>query len=416
MDKTTSLFIVPRASTAWKGNEAGWITASGWAGAGEQLWGEAFLTTTDGVFKPHESMLFPKRNNGFTSQKSEKGSYKKFIRNLVPEIFITGFKDWRLKKSKPEVWPIETSGELRGKKLKIVWERHDLFPGPGRRLADEYSVPLVTSVEALAVWEAQKWGVNRPLWGKWLEKNVEAKSLKASDLICCVSHEIKEKVISMGIDSKKVIVTPNRVDANLFHPEIEGYEIETKYGLKGKRVLGWTGSFRSFHALDNIVQAFEKVHKRFPDTVLMLVGDGAEKEKIELMVKELKLTNSVILPGRQAFVDIPKYVSNFHISLVSARSAEGFHYSPLKLREYLAAGKAVIAPRAGDLQKVFKEDVEIVLYEAGDYNSLAQKMTELLENPEKHKELTKNANLWFDREGSWTHELRRVCDILKISY
>lgn len=417
MNKTTSLFIIPRASTAWKGNEAGWITASGWAGAGKQLWDEALVATTDGVFKPHESMLFPRDNRRAASGNSGKRTwYKKNLRALVPEIFITAFKDWRLKNSKPQTWPIELSGQLENKELKVVWERHDLFPGPGRRLADKYNVPLVTSVEALAVWEAEKWGVRRPLWGKILESKVEAKSLHKSDLICCVSHEIREKVISMGIEEEKVIVTPNRVDATLFHPGIDGSEIEEKYNLKGKRVLGWTGSFRSFHAIDNIILAFEKVHKNHPDTILMLVGDGAEFEKIESMVKRLGLADSVIMPGKKPFIDISKYVANFYISLVSARSAEGFHYSPLKLREYLAAGKAVIAPRAGDLPEVFKEGAEILLYDAGNVDSLAQKMSELLEDPEKQKKLSINANSWFEREGSWTHELQRVCDILKISY
>ncbi len=49
-------------------------------------------------------------------------------------------------------------------------------------------------MEALAVWEAEKWGVKRPFWGKWLENNFEAKALKESDLVCCVSSELKEKV------------------------------------------------------------------------------------------------------------------------------------------------------------------------------------------------------------------------------
>lgn len=53
------IFIVPRSSFEWKGNEAGWITTAGWAAAGQQLWGEAVVTTTDGVFSPQKAMLFP---------------------------------------------------------------------------------------------------------------------------------------------------------------------------------------------------------------------------------------------------------------------------------------------------------------------------------------------------------------------
>jgi glycosyltransferase involved in cell wall biosynthesis len=411
----TSIFIVPRGSSEWKGNEAGWITASGWAAAGEQLWGDAVVTTTDGLFNPRESRLFP-RGNENSPERSSSSSTKKSIRKLVPEVFITAYKDWRLKNSQPEVWPIEEKGVLGDKEVVMVWERHDLFSGPGRRLADKYKVPLVTSVEALAVWEAEKWGVKRPIWGKYLENKVEAKSLKASDLVCCVSQEVKDKVVSMGIPENKVIVTPNRVDATLFNPEIDGAEIEEQYNLKGKKVLGWTGSFRSFHAIDNIINAFSIVHKKHPDTLLMLVGDGKEYDEIAWMVKENNLSDAVIMPGKKAFTDIPKYVANFYISLVSARSSEGFHYSPLKLREYMGAGKAVIAPKAGDIPTLFNDGSDLLLYEAGNYNSLAEKMLTLLENPELHKVLVNNSIRWFEKEGSWTHELKRVCDILKIQY
>src|SRR5690606_13080584 len=139
----------------------------------------------------------------------------------------------------------------------------------------------------------------------------------------------------------------------LFHPEINGSSIVTEYNLHGKKILGWTGSFRSFHAIDDIVKAFATVHDFFPETVLMLIGDGKEFIKIEAMIKEYGLEKFVIMPGKKTFTDIPKFVANFHISLVSAKSSEGFHYSPLKLREYMAAGKAVIAPRAGDLPELF---------------------------------------------------------------
>lgn len=408
----TAVFIVPRSSDGWKGNEAGWITASGWASAAEKLWGNVNVATSDGMFTPLESRLFP-RGNDIISLPNPKG---KIIRKFLPEFFITAYKDWELMRSKPKIWPIEKSERIIENDVQLIWERHDLFAGPGKRLATKLNVPFIISVEALAVWEAEKWGVKRPIWGKWLEKNIEAESLKSADLVCCVSLEVKDKVIEMGVQEDKVIVTPNRVDGSLFNPEIDGSEIELKYNLTGKKVIGWTGSFRGFHAIDTIVQAFEVIHEKFPETVLMLVGDGNEFDKIKKMVDDKNLSHSVIMPGKKAFVDIPKYVANFHISLVSARSSEGFHYSPLKLREYMGAGKAVIAPNAGDLPAIFNDGSDLLLYEAGNYNSLAKNILLLLDNLELHGELVENSKAWFKREGSWTHELKRVCDILKIEY
>jgi glycosyltransferase involved in cell wall biosynthesis len=406
----TSIFIIPRSSTAWKGNEAGWITASGWASAGQQLWGEALVATSDGIFTPQQSMLFP-RNVSSTSQgKQIDSAYRK----LIPEFLITGYKDIKLKRSKPAVWPVEKM--VLNKKVMMVWERHDLFSGPGRRLADKLGVPLVISVEAPAVWEAKKWGVKRPLWGSYLEKYVEAVSLKSADLVSCVSEEVRDQVLSYGVLPEKVIVSHNKVDSTVFNPDVNGDEILEKYNLKGKRVLGWTGSFRNFHGLDTVVSAFKTTHERFPDTVLMLVGDGLEFSSIKKQIEDLNLSQHVILTGRQPFTDIPKYVANFHIALVSASSSEGFHYSPLKLREYLASGKAVIAPNAGDLPHLFKDNRDLLFYRPGNIENLSSKMNILLEDNALHGALCNQAKMLFLQGGTWIHELKKVCDTLNISY
>ncbi len=411
VDKT-SIFIVPRSSTAWRGNEAGWITTSGWAAAGQEVWGESLVATTDGIFSPQQSMLFPITPGGNNTSKPINTTIRKFI----PEFIITGYKDWKLKQSKPAVWPIELSNELADKQVMMVWERHDLFPGPGRRLANKLKVPLVKSVEAAVVWEARKWGVKRPLWGNWLEKYVEASSLIEADLVSCVSEEVKEKIISLGVPDGRVIVSPNRVDSSVFHPNVDGNEIGQKYNLGNKRIIGWTGSFRAFHGLDTVLYAFEKLHCLYPDTVLMLVGDGMEFEKIKTLAYKLNLTDHVILPGRQSFTTVPYFLANFTIALVSAGSAEGFHYSPLKLREYLALGKAVIAPNAGNLSQLFKHGKDLLLYEAGDAEDLAEKMSLLLEHKELRMSLESNAKALFKLDGTWVHELKKVCDILKINY
>jgi glycosyltransferase involved in cell wall biosynthesis len=407
----TALFVVPRSSTSWRGNEAGWITTSGWASAGKQLWGKAWVITTDGIFTPEESMLFPR---GVSKKVAPpRGGYK-LIRKFVPEFFITALKDCKLKLDKPKVWPIETSPVLSDK-VALIWERHDLFPGPGRKLADKLGVPFMISVEAPTVWEAKKWGVKRPVWGDWLEKNVEAVSLKSADLVSCVSEEVRDKVVQMGVNPEKVIVSHNRVDSSVFNPDVDGSFVREQYELQNKLVIGWTGSFRKFHGLDTVLHAFKEVNEKYKHSVLMLVGDGMEFEKIQKLAQLLGIAESVILPGKKPFTEVPSYLSSFDIALVSANSAEGFHYSPLKLREYLAVGKAVIAPRAGNLPSLFKDESDLLFYEAGFGKSLAEKMLRLIEDRKLHQLLVENATRLFEEEGTWLHEMQLVCKKLNIS-
>lgn len=408
--KSVGIFVVPRSSYSWKGNEAGWITTAGWASAARILFGEAIVATTDGNFTPEECRLFPRGNASNQSQKSKLGSLRRFI----PEFIITAYKDWKLKKSKPASWPIESFLDAKSSSVVLVWQRHDLFPGIGRQLAYQYGVPLITQVEAAVVWEAKKWGVNRPIWGKWLEKKYERSSLLESDLVSCVSEELRDKVISMGIPKEKVIVSHNRVDSSLFNPSVSGLEVIEEYSLKGKRIIGWTGSFRNFHGLDILLEAFKQLCDLQNNVVLMLVGDGLEFDKMVKLSEDLNISDRVVFTGRQPFDIIPQFVASFDIALVSTKSAEGFHYSPLKLREYLALGKGTIAPDAGNLSKVFSDREDLVLYKAGDSKDLCEKMNLLLNEPELVDELQKNALDWFENEGTWVHEMKTVCELLNI--
>ena len=179
-------------------------------------------------------------------------------------------------------------------------------------------------------------------------------------------------------------------------------------------MIGWTGSFRNFHGLDSVLLAFKKVCENDRDTVLMLVGDGLEFEKIKKLAGDLNIEKKVIFVGRQPLTAIPLFLVNFHIALVSASLSAGFHYSPLKLREYLALGRAVIAPRAGNLPLLFKDGIDLLFYEPGNPNDLAHKINTLLDDSKLNYAIQNNARELFKREGTWVHELKKVCELLGI--
>lgn len=406
----TSLFLVPRSSTAWRGNEGVWIAVAGWAAAGEQLFGHALVATSDGIFTPAEARALP-RVGGTT-----RSSWFKPIRQVVPEVFITAWKDVILRNSRPDVWPVDRFIASAEHPISFIWERHDLFSGPGRRLADQLKVPLVTSVDGPVVWEAEKWGVKRPVWGRWLESRSEATSLKRSDLVACVSDQVREKVLRMGVEDKKVMVVDNRVDASLFHPAVSGEKIRAKFGLSEKIVIGWTGSFKSFHGLDTVLEGFSRILSDVPNAVLMLVGDGPEYEAIKALAHYKNIVNSVVMPGRQSFENIPDFVAAFDIALVSAPAGGGFHYSPLKLREYLALGKPVLAPKAGDIPHLFRDGVDMMLFDPADTNDFAKKLSRIARNSALREQLSSRALELFRADGSWKNQLMAICDRVGIAY
>ena len=399
--KSCALFIMPRSSSDWAGAEALWITVAGWAAAAARTFGDAYVLTTDRIAKPEEVIHYPlKAGNIKQGKKGKLSSY-------IPLMLITFIKDlllWRKSRKRNNYsYPLPFTTQ----NINFIWEQHDLFPGPGREMANKYKVPLITYVHAPQVWESAKWGVNRFVWGWFLEKFVESASLKKSDLIACVSQEVAEKLERMGIPKSKILISPMAVDPYLFRKNQDAKLLKESLKLNNKTVIGWTGSFRSFHGLDLLVKAFKQLHQLYPDTSLLLVGDGFEKVGIEKLVTELDINDAVVFAGRQAFAQIPSFVSIFDIAIVSARSSEGFHYSPLKLREYLAAGKATLAPRAGEIPSLFKHRETVMLYTAGDINDMATKMAELISDIKFKEEISQRGEEYILSNGTWDIELRK---------
>lgn len=407
-DKKTAIFIMPRNSDAWVGAEAVWITVAGWAAAAKNLLGEAQVVTMDRLASPSEVLDYPISGQ---CKNQNNGLREKFV-GLIPGMVKTVFKDvlqWKNSKN----WDIINRLGYHKGEVAFVWEQHDLFAGPGRELADKFGVPLIVYVHAPVVWEASKWGVNRGFWGYYLENFVEKSALAKADLVAVVSENVKTKVVKMGIPAEKVLVSPMAVDPQLFQEgNLSADLLRKELELEGKTVIGWTGSFRSFHGINFLIEAFGKISDAYPDCRLLLVGDGLERRDAELLVDRLGIRDKVIFTGRKPFREIPQYVSVFDMAVVSAKNVSEFHYSPLKLREYLAAGKPVLAPNAGEVPDIFGNEEHLKLFEAGDVDSIVSGMEFYLENESKRKEIGASGQAFALSTSTWQRELKKSLDRL----
>ena len=406
MHSSGAIFIMPRSSNAWRGAEALWITVAGWSAAAKRMFGSAWVVTSDKIVDPETAIHFPGPAPSPISSKA-KGTW-------VPMTMKTGMKDILLWTQTRKFRRRGVGGAWNNTSIQFVWEQHDLFPGPGKRLADQLGVPFVIYVHAPVVWEAARWGVKRPVWGKLLEHFSEKRSLSQADIVACVSQEVADKLIEMGISEEKVLVSPMAVDPNLFAGLKPDMSIISP-DLNGKLIIGWTGSFRSFHGLDLLLHAFAKVYSTHRECVLVLVGDGIERAKIEALAKHLKLERSVIFAGKVSFTEMPKYISLFDIAVVSARSAADFHYSPLKLREYLAVGIPTIAPRAGEMANTFRDEEHLLFCEAGDINDTALKMSRLINDKSLSSKLSQEGKKYALMHCTWDNEVKKLLERLSIT-
>lgn len=296
---------------------------------------------------------------------------------------------------------VDSAGPWQGHDIACVWQRHELFHQAGPRLARQLGVPSVLFVPATLVWQANEWGVPRPGWGRWIERAGERAPLRAADVVACGSEAVAAEVRRVGVEDHRIVITPTGADPELFAAPVDRDAMRRRLDLDGRFVVGWVGSFRKFHALEHAVEGLAGLD----DATLLLVGDGPERARIE----QLAQGRGVVVRGTGTIGhdEIPSYLSAMDAALVLAAPGRTFHYSPLKLAEYLLAGLPVVAPRAGELPRLLHDGIDAVLYEPGDPGALASALRRLRDDPDARARLGRGARAAADR-WSWDRSVARV--------
>jgi glycosyltransferase involved in cell wall biosynthesis len=372
------------------------LSAVGWAKAAERVLGHSWLVMPDGV---HASADVQQRG----SNPALRSPDHRRLRQRVPTVAKTAVKDVRAW-AQSRAFGVDPDGPWRHAEVDFVWQRHELFHTAGLRLARSLGVPSVLFVPATLVWESDQWGTTRPGWGRWLERRGERPALQRADLVACGSDAVAREVLRLGVPAGRVLVTPTGVDIDAFVEPRDPTPLRRRLGLDGSLVIGWVGSFRRFHAVEQAVEAVSAVE----GASLLLVGDGPERRRIERLVHDLGV--SARFTGTVPHHELPNYLAAMDVAVVLAQRGPSFHYSPLKLAEYLAAGLPVVAPSAGQLSERLTDGVDAVVVPPNDTTALGAALRRLRDDPEERARLGKAGRAAAEAEWSWDRQVRRVVD------
>jgi glycosyltransferase involved in cell wall biosynthesis len=109
---------------------------------------------------------------------------------------------------------------------------------------------------------------------------------------------------------------------------------------------------------------------------------------------------------------VPEYIAAMDVAVVSSEIDAGFHYSPIKLREYLACGRPVVAPRVGEVELLLTDGVDALLVTPGHPEALAEGNERLYRDELLRSELGHYARMTA-LKCSWESQVKRVWDRLQ---
>lgn len=246
---------------------------------------------------------------------------------------------------------------LREKSCDFIYERHAFFLCATAFLAKRRQIPLVVEVNELVGDQRIRKQPVLSFAARWADKA----TFRRASLIIVVSPHLKRRIESYGVPSDKILVLPNAVAAE-DHVELHaGRPARQTMGVQEDLVLiGFIGWFVEWHRLDIFLKAFARVHQEVPSTRLVLVGDGKLRGELKGQVETLGLQNVVIFKAAVPHHEVPHYIAAFDIAVVPHSND---YRSPIKLFEYMAEAKAVIAPRTEPIEMVIQHDKNGMLFE-----------------------------------------------------
>ncbi len=288
----------------------------------------------------------------------------------------------------------------------FIYERYSLWGVAGLRLAKHRSTPLVLEVNAPLAYEQQRY---RGLTFPGLARRIEHGVWRAANLLIVVSESLRKHLQDAGVTAARIHVLPNAVDTRLFRTDIDGEPVRRRFNLDGHFVLGFVGTFKPWHGVDLLLAAFQDLHQTDPSTHLLLVGDGPLRPLFEEQVRKTGLQEAVTFVGGVAHQEMPDYLAAMDVAVAPYPALDQFYYSPLKLFEYMATGRAVVASRVGQVGEVVVDGVTGLLFEPGDRAGLVNCIRRFQNDGALRKELGRNGCAAC-RRYTWSHNAARVID------
>lgn len=221
-----------------------------------------------------------------------------------------------------------------GGSYDFVYERYALFQELGSVARARTGAPWILEVNALLAIEATS--ERRATSSRALALRIEGGTLRSADMIVAVTEALAEQIRSTyGIDRSRILVVQNGVD-HTHHTAVSAAGSDD-----GSVTIGFVGTLYAWQNVGALIEAltlpgFERVR-------LEVAGDGPERERLAASIARLGLGDRVVLHGRMHPDAVAPFLSTVDLCFAGHGSANGSYFSPLKLWEYLAAGKAVIA-------------------------------------------------------------------------
>jgi glycosyltransferase involved in cell wall biosynthesis len=283
----------------------------------------------------------------------------------------------------------------------VVYERYSLWSYAGMAHARAQGIPGLLEVNAPLIEEQ---ATHRSLVDRASAERVAERVFREATALIAVSDVLATYLEQYPAARGCVHVVPNGVNPDRFPADLT----LARRAAPGTFTVGFVGTLKPWHGLAILVEAFALLHQQAGDARLLIVGDGPERPILEADLAARGLLEWTDFAGAVAHEQVPGLLAAMDVAVAPYLGQLHFYFSPLKVFEYMAAGRPVVASCIGQLAELIQHGCNGLLCPADDALALAAALQQLRDNASLRERLGQAARATVLTHYTWKAQVQRI--------
>lgn len=287
---------------------------------------------------------------------------------------------------------------------EFIYERYNLFTPAGIWARKVFRIPLLLEINAPLFEERSKYeGVSLNRLARWTERY----TWRNATMVLPVTDVLADHQRRAGVPDERICVIPNGVNLDDF-PD-PGNDSPGSPAGPERLVLGFVGFCREWHGLHKVIDLLALAGNE--SLFFLLIGDGPAVEEILASGRRLGVEDRIRVTGHVDRQQVPGLLAEVDIAL---QPAVVDYASPLKMLEYMATGKAIVAPGQPNIEELLTDGENALLFDPGSQDSFVQACKRLIDDSALRERLSRRARADVLSRGlTWDNNAEKIVTLAR---
>lgn len=279
-------------------------------------------------------------------------------------------------------------------KFDVIHAHDWLVAYAAKTLKNSYDIPIVSTIHATE--SGRNSGIHNETQ-RYINDTEWMLTYESTEVIVNSNYMKRELQSLFGLPFEKINVVPNGININMFSGVERDYDFRRQYALDNEKIILFMGRLVYEKGVQHLISAMPKILSGYHDAKLVIAGKGGMTDELKAQVNSMGISNKVYFTG---YMDSKQVCKMYKCADVSVFPST---YEPFGIvaLEAMLSGTPVVVSDIGGLNEIVTHGENGMKSYAGNPNSIADSILELLYNPQLSQEVVKKAKNMVKNEYNW---------------